>query len=103
MPRQKPTPPSATAIEDDLAAALAALGLGEEHAGVKLEDRILAEFRRQIREKGHLVAASDVAAALDVGQTTVSAICRRLVDRGRMLRTINQATSRTAFVPAPEK
>lgn len=85
-----------------LDAALAALGLDRSAAGVKLEDRVLAEFRRQIQEHKRLVTVNEIASSLCVGQTTVSAVCRRLVDRGRMLRTINKDSSRTAYVPKAE-
>lgn len=85
-----------------LAAALSALGLSGEAIGMKMEDRVLAEYRAQIRAKGRLVAAREVSAALKVNPSTVTQAANRLVDQGRMLRTINGDTSRPVFVPTPE-
>lgn len=85
-----------------LSASLAALGLDAGVIGVPVEDRILSEYRRQITTKRRLVPASEVALAIGMNQTTVTAACRRMVDRGRMLRTVNPNNSRVAYVPKAE-
>ena len=85
-----------------LSAALAALGIDSGMIGIPLEDRILAEYRKQMTAKRGFVTASEVARSLGMKQTTVSAICRRMVERGRMLRTINRDSTRIAYVPVAE-
>ena len=90
--------------EDEvLAAALAALGLSGAAVGANMEERVLTEYRAQIRARGRLVSAREVANALQVNPSTVTQAATRLVSRGRMLRTMNGDTSRAVYVPAPEK
>lgn len=89
--------------DEALAAALAALGISDARVGANMEDRILAEYRAQIRAKGRLVTAREVSNVLRVNPSTVTQAARRLVSQGRMLRTVDGNTSRPVYVPTVAK
>lgn len=85
-----------------LSAALAALGINGAVVGMTMEARVLAEYRKQIRAKGRLVSAREVAESIGVNASTVTQVCSRMVLAGKMLRTVNGSTSRPAYVPSAE-
>lgn len=94
----KPAPPTQAAIDADLAANLAALGLAPGTLETT-EERIFAAFVERTREKKDLVTCEEVARHLGCSASTVRSTVRRFIAAGRGYRHRHRVNGKNAFVP----
>lgn len=97
MPKAKPTPPSATEIEDDLAASLRILGLNVNLARDHNE-AVLVAYTELCTELRRPPTQVEVAKRAGIAQSAVSHVSAELEREGRLLR-IDPAGRKACYIP----
>ena len=97
MAAPKPTPPTQAAIDSEIAANFAALGIANE-ATVPPAEAVLTAYSEFIAENKKVPTAGEIASRIGIGVSSVRDACRKLAAAGRMI-AFRSKSGQTAYVP----
>jgi len=83
---------------DAVAAQLAALGVEGIEFGPP-DDAIFDAYVHLMKEHGRFVTAMEVARHIGRPYSTVAHCCTQMAENGRLLKTVNPQSGKTAYVP----
>lgn len=85
--------------EELIEANARALGLNPKLVGKSLEDRVMEELPRMIREHGRLVTGGELGVAVGASPNTMCAVLKRLAIKGKLIATKNIENGKVAYLP----